>query len=124
MSRTISLAVLLAVIAPSLLILTNVVTPVPESKLPACCRRGGEHHCAMAVGEAPSAETQIKSESPVCPFRSQDGTVAFAVAYLPAPSAILFASLESHPSVHEQTHAAGRVSQARCHQKRGPPTAA
>lgn len=121
MSRTISLAVLFAVIAPSFFILADLNTP-NENKLPACCRRDGKHHCAMmAVTVEPSSELQIKAEPPVCPFRSQASTAAFATTYLPVASAVHFAGLESHPAIHEQTRASLRVSEVRSHQKRGPP---
>jgi hypothetical protein len=115
------MAVLFAVIAPSLLIFADLISPA-ENTLPACCRRDGKHHCAMmAAAPEPLPDTQIKAEAPVCPFRSQASITAFALAYLPAASATHFAGLESHPAIHEQTHAALRVSETRSHQKRGPP---
>jgi len=115
------MAVLFAVLAPSLLIFADLNSSA-ESRLPACCRRDGKHHCAMmAAASELSSETQIKAEQPPCPFRSQASTVAFAVAYLPAARAMHFAGLESHPAIHEQTRAAMRISEVRSHQKRGPP---
>lgn len=120
-SRTISMAVLFAVIAPSFLIFADLYAPA-ENKLPACCRRDGKHHCAMmAASSEPSSETQLRAEPAACPFRSQASTAAFAIAYLPTTSSIYFAGLESHPAIHEQTQAAYRVSETRSHQKRGPP---
>lgn len=120
MSRTISLAVLLAVLAPSFLIFARLNAP-KESQLPACCRRDGEHHCAMLAASEEASGTQVKAESPVCPFHSQATAAAVAIAYLPTSSAAQFAGLESHPAIHEQVHACRRVSEARSHQKRGPP---
>jgi hypothetical protein len=120
-SRTISIAVLLAVIAPSFLIFADLNSSQP-AKLPACCRRDGNHHCAMmATAVEPASETQAKSLPPVCPFRSQASLVAFGMAYVPASSSGYFAGLESHPAIHAQTFAALRVSEMRSHQKRGPP---
>ena len=30
---------------------------VDESRLPACCRRNGKHHCAMSAGESMAVAT-------------------------------------------------------------------
>ena len=121
MYRAISNVVLLAVIAPSLLIFANLGTS-SEAKLPACCRRDGNHHCVMmATAVEPISETQVKALPPMCPFRSQASTVPFGMAYVPASSSVYFAGLESHPAIHAQTFAALRISETRSHQKRGPP---
>jgi hypothetical protein len=120
-SRSIGLVVLFAVIAPSFLIFADL-NPSSQTKLPACCRRDGKHHCAMMAGAMESeSETQVKALPPECPFRSQASTVAFGMAYVPASSSVYFAGLESHPAIHAQTFAALRISETRSHQKRGPP---
>jgi hypothetical protein len=119
--RTVSIAVLVALIAPSFLIFVDV-NPSTEARLPACCRRDGEHHCAtMAVAVEPSSETQVKALPPVCPFRSQASSVAYATSYLPESFPAHFAGQQSHPSIHAQSHAKQRISEACSHQKRGPP---
>jgi hypothetical protein len=120
--RTTSIVVLFAVIAPSFLVFTRFANS-PESKLPVCCRRDGQHHCAMAESaSAPPSGTKINALPVTCPFRSQAASVAHMAAYLPEASEAHFAGLISHPAVHEQTQSALRVSEARSHQKRGPPT--
>jgi hypothetical protein len=120
-SRKISIAVLFAVIAPTFLIFADLKTSA-ETKLPACCRRDGKHHCAMtvAVGDA-SSETQFKAATPVCPFQSQASTVPLVASYLPAATSVHFGGLQSHPAIHAQTFATLRISETRSHQKRGPP---
>lgn len=94
-----------------------------DSKMPACCRRAGQHHCS-----APAAAT------------AQDGPVADAVqpkcsnypTTIASPgawnAAILgnFASLStsivSYPSVEARAEGQYRISFSRSRQKRGPPT--
>ena len=121
MFRTISIVVLLAVIAPSFLIFASLGTS-SEAKLPACCRRDGNHHCAMmATAVEPASETQVQALPPVCPFRGQPVTVPHIAGYLPTASTAHFAGLQSHPAIHAQTFAALRISETRSHQKRGPP---
>jgi hypothetical protein len=119
-SRTISIVALFAVIAPSILVLT-VLLPSPESKLPACCRRDGKHHCAMA--EMTAGKKQVKALASTCPFRSLPFVTPHVKTYLPQASLTNFAGLKSHPAVHAQTFTAFRVAQARSHHKRGPPLA-
>jgi hypothetical protein len=122
-SRTISIAVLLAVIAPSFVIFTGLLQN-SESTLPACCRRDGKHHCAMMDTSGmknAAGETQMTALPPICPFRSQASSIPYVASYLPASSLAHFSGLQSHPAIHAQTFAALRVSETRSHQKRGPP---
>jgi hypothetical protein len=112
---------LLAVIAP-LFLVSAPFNASPESKLPACCRRDGRHHCAMmAAALETSSEIQVKALPPVCPFRSQAILVPHGAAYLPQASPAHFAGFQSHPAIHAQTQASLRISATRSHQKRGPP---
>ncbi len=95
-----------------------------EAGLPACCRRGGKHHCMMgAVAVDASSTAHFRAPAERCPF---------APGNLPAPmhqdtsvllaAGIHFAGLRSHPAVHAQTHSLWRISRDRSRQKRGPPT--
>jgi hypothetical protein len=94
----------------------------PQSSLPACCRRDGQHHCMMGMMQSQTGST-LASVGSHCPFFPQPG-VAIDVqphAIEPAPAGVFYAALQSHPAVHAQTEAQGRISLDRSHQKRGPP---
>lgn len=121
MTRVIGIAVAVAVIAPTFLLLASQVR-IPENNLPACCRRDGKHHCAMmAVAINGTQEIQIRANTEACPFRSHASSIAHVASYLPVASAVYFGALLSHPAIHAQTRAAFRVSEERTHHKRGPP---
>lgn len=40
---------------------------VDESRIPACCRRNGKHHCDMSALPAPAGETTVAASSECCP---------------------------------------------------------
>jgi hypothetical protein len=93
----------------------------PESNLPACCRRAGSHHCAMAGDEsAGSLGLQaVHEKCPLFPLSTAAQFRAGAASLEDSPG--IFAGLVSHPSVQPQTEARARVSFNRSRQKRGPP---
>jgi len=92
-----------------------------ESVLPQCCRRAGEHRCAMKTDNAAPTgpEFRLVQNCPACPA-AQAATTDSAAAVLKTSNAI-FAGLVSHPAVQCQTEALGRISFSRSRQKRGPP---
>jgi len=94
----------------------------PESNLPACCRRHGAHHCAMAMDA--SASTTQPSFRPVlqrCPsFPIATATSGGACAFV-KDSTTPFALAVSHPSKRPQTEAFYGISFSRSRLKRGPP---
>ena len=93
-----------------------------ESNLPECCRRGGKHHCAMAMDETPATGVSLRAVQAPCPFYPGAPAVRAGeyVAILQNAGAI-FGVLVSHPAIHVQTEAGFRVSLGRSSQKRGPP---
>jgi hypothetical protein len=98
----------------------------PESRLPACCRRHGAHHCAMAdeiVKMTSSGRAQMGAVPHHCPMYPHVTTarVLRSNAELP-PAAVFFADVVSHPTIHPQVNALGRLSLDRSRQKRGPPS--
>jgi len=101
--------------------------PAPESALPACCRRDGQHHCAMLLQyEASRAKqqsgTRVENTSEPCPFRSALGAPsARHGAGIPSHS-IYYTGVVSHPAEFVQDTLAARISEARVHWKRGPPS--
>jgi len=94
----------------------------PQSNLPACCRRDGKHHCMMTMTQSPTGGTQVYAGSH-CPYFPQSGVAVDVQQPATAPSATsaIYADLVSHPAVHAQTEARGRIAFDRSRQKRGPP---
>jgi len=97
-----------------------------ESNLPACCRRGGHHHCALMdrdMAETPSSGPAVDALRTRCPF-FPNGSVVLphsGAALLTACNPVC-ASLLSQPIVPAQAEAGYRASLNRAHRKRGPPT--
>jgi hypothetical protein len=96
------------------------------TRLPACCRRDGKHHCVASAAERSNSmlrETQFGGPSEKCPCCP----LAVAAKHnellaLPIADAV-FASLGGHPSGVAQTESMRRISRDRSRQKRGPPVA-
>lgn len=96
-----------------------------ESRLPACCRRNGAHHCAMTVAQtsllALAAGQHILISPNTCPrFPGYAFTIAssvHALAVSPAGLPPLAVSLHSAKAAR----AAARVSLARTRSSRAPP---
>jgi hypothetical protein len=85
---------------------------------PACCRRGGAHHCDMAAPD----ETPVAQLSTRCPCFPRAATVLVTRGHAaPAGSASIYAEIVSHPAIHAQTQALSRISFDRNRHKRGPP---
>ena len=94
------------------------------TRLPACCRRDGKHHCMASMadrGNLTRRGTQFGAPAEKCPYCPS----ALAVTHnellaLPIGDAV-FASLVGHPSGVAQTGSKRRISRDRSRQKRGPP---
>ena len=95
-----------------------------ESRLPACCRRHGAHHCAMSAdmaAQVASGSAPMLTAPSHCP--SYPGSVVPStepVQALAASPAGLPALL-AEPRLPSASRAAGRLSQIRTHAGRGPP---
>lgn len=92
-----------------------------EASLPACCRRGGKHHCALSVEALSQHGKSISVIAEKCPFTPAVPAVMHFSAIAPPTDGAVFAGLVSHPAVHAQTSAQYRISFDRSRQKRGPP---
>lgn len=98
----------------------------PESRLPACCRRDGKHHCAMMMQflarEADrQGEISLRAIPARCPYRS--GLPArTSQQLLGPPHATAFcATFTHHSAVHSNVEVKPCLGRARSHLKRGPP---
>ncbi|HUB78257.1 MAG TPA: hypothetical protein VMB03_05645 [Bryobacteraceae bacterium] len=93
-----------------------------ESNLPECCRRGGKHHCAMMMDDAPVTGVSFRSAHARCPlYPGISATPAGDYVAVLNSSVLLFGALVSHPAIFVQTEAVYRISFSRERQKRGPP---
>ena len=99
-----------------------------DAGLPACCRRGGRHHCAMSMAEG---NLRVASDvgdgweaprerCPFCPAAVISGHRHETLAGPPLQA--FFEPGYSHPSGAVQTECKRRISLDRSRQKRGPPT--
>jgi hypothetical protein len=95
-----------------------------DSDLPACCRRGGRHQCAMSdMGDENAPGTTVRAARSRCPmFPESASGVTSTLEYTPSPSAGLTIALVCMPVAESQAEALFRVSFARSRQKRGPPS--
>jgi hypothetical protein len=93
-----------------------------ELNLPECCRRGGKHHCAMMMDQAPVTGVSLRSIQPRCPlYPGAPATPAGEFVAVLKSSRTIFGAAASHPAICVRTKAGYRVSFSRSSQKRGPP---
>jgi hypothetical protein len=114
--------VLLVIFSFPLISPVLALTSGSDASLPACCRRGGAHHCMlMRTAESTGSAVSLTATPPRCPaFPAvvtpvKHGDLSFHAASL------IFAEIVSHPAVRTQTEARARVALDRSRQKRGPP---
>lgn len=94
---------------------------VDESRIPACCRRHGQHHCMMDALEDESAPAAFAPNGCPCPQRSLPST-APGVFALPGGSTVALLSLTRRRSL-QIARAAAWTNERRAWPKRGPPQA-
>ena len=92
-----------------------------DSRLPACCRRGGKHSCAMTASQPASSSGQ-SVQAARCPFFPLAQAIPPGrTVCLPGVSRAVFAGLVSHPASRSQAEAVYRVFRGRSGQGRAPP---
>ncbi len=99
-----------------------------QSTLPACCRRGGKHHCMMSpemralmLGEQ-DGSTRVGTPPEQCPYRQHSLAASHLQVFTSRAAATHPAFLLRQPSVAKQAECLRRIAFDRSHQKRGPPT--
>jgi hypothetical protein len=95
-----------------------------DSVLPACCRKGGKHHCMSMAQHNQLAGDGSQWTAPVdrCPYCPASVAVSHVDHLALTASQVIFAGVVSHPAVHAQTESKRRISRDRSRQKRGPPS--
>jgi hypothetical protein len=99
-----------------------------DSMLPACCRRGGMHHCMMSPEERATLirelEGAVRFGTPPeqCPYRQHAVVAAHLQVYTAGATATHAAFLLREPSIAAQGECLRRISFDRSRQKRGPPS--
>jgi hypothetical protein len=106
--------------------LSAAFQPNDDSRLPACCRRHGAHHCAMSdsmmTRMAGSASgTQFLTAPSHCPLYPNGGFVPNAPVHALARYAEGLPTLLAQGHSPAATRAAARMSQLRTRSDRGPP---
>jgi hypothetical protein len=124
MSRTTAVALIGILLLPMCL---SLAQPDSDASLPACCRRDGKHHCAMLaryqrLKQDQSGQPAVRTSAGSCPYRSMlFSPAAPRAAGLPA-FRDFHARLVSYPTIVLQAALKARISEARSHYKRGPPS--
>ena len=118
-----ALAILLVTMFSLPLIAPALTSTPDDSQLPACCRRGGKHHCALAaeMGGIPSRFHVASEKCPYTPFSHAPFVVPHVLAAPPAS-----ADASDVPGVSgliRAVEAGYRISADRTRHKRGPPQA-
>ena len=115
-------ATLFPMVAPAL-----SVGAMGQSTLPACCRRGGKHHCMMSpearalMMRELSGAIRVGTPPEQCPYRQHSLVAAHLRVFTPGAAAAHAAFLLREPSVAARAECLWRIAFDRSRQKRGPP---
>ena len=93
----------------------------PDSNLPACCRRAGKHHCALASTSGAASGPALQSGGR-CPYFPGSVVTTSPDAIAAVASRVLFAPAPRHAAVRYASQTSAIFSPDRSHQKRGPPS--
>jgi hypothetical protein len=101
-----------------------------DSRLPACCRRDGAHHCAMSAQTAAQMAAMMSDADPATPTVKAPATCPYFPGYTVASSTTNLAlsspplslpTLLAEPHSPATGRAAARISKIRTRANRGPP---
>jgi len=101
MRRVISLSLMILF---SLALMTPFFAPDADSKLPACCRRSGKHHCMMRLmGEGNRREPGFTTVTEKCPCSPFSASVAHSQGSSTDAGDEFYAEIRRHPACAPQT---------------------
>jgi hypothetical protein len=93
----------------------------PDSRLPACCRRNGKHHCVMMMQSQPGTSGPAL-QAGTCPwFRGGHAIPANPRFGTFSRSQAVVSMVVSHRAPRPRAEGPYRISFSRDGQKRGPP---
>lgn len=99
----------------SFLLIEPAVLAENDSRLPACCRRDGLHHCSRTNAQGPFVQG-------VCPAFPKTGAApAYSKTIIVRAVRAAFVGLITFPAGRAQTALLCRASYSRARQKRAPP---
>ena len=99
-----------------------------ESRLPACCRRHGAHHCAMSAelaakaAQAPPGSTPVLTGPSHCPYFPGSIAATTTPVHALAASSVNLPALLAMAHSPEASRTVARLSQIRTRAGRGPPS--
>ena len=99
-----------------------------QSTLPACCRRGAQHHCEMSpearalLLHESDGSTRINAKPQQCPYSQRSLAATHLQTLTPGAGPTHAAFSLHHPSPIAQAECLRRISFDRSRQKRGPPS--
>jgi hypothetical protein len=119
MRRAFAIALVLVFSLP--LIAPGFASAPGESQLPACCRRAGRHHCALAMemGNIPSSAHVVSEKCPYSPCAATPLLQPHLFAGVSVPA--VAGPATGTAAVVRAAEAGYRVSADRTRHKRGPP---
>jgi len=115
------LASLLVALFSFSLIAPAVFASDADSKLPACCRRDGKHHCTVMAGRLEKPSGPAAGTGRCESFPGAAAVPANQIAGLTGISQGVFTGFLSQPASISRTELLSRMSYSLAGQKRGPP---
>jgi len=115
-------AMLLVALFSFSLIAPAVFAADAGSQLPACCRRGGQHGCAMMASPSASSSGPSAQAGSCRFFPPAKAVPPGRTIGLQAAAQAIFAGFVSRPASRPLAEALYRISFSRARRQRGPPT--
>ena len=115
--RLLSITLLLAFFLPMLAPLA-ALGQGPEARLAMCCRKGGQHHCMLAMTTDGAPRWTAPNR---CPMGSRSVAPGHGEGVGLLAASLRFGGIVGQPGVRRQAEARARIALDRARHKRGPP---